>query len=56
MNIQNNSLQRVAIEQIDIDTMYSGWLTDACIREIIARHLPTHSTRVNVVDPNRFNE
>ncbi|KAN0120231.1 cysteine proteinase [Hyaloscypha variabilis] len=44
-------VQRLAVEKVDIDAMRGGWLTDNCIREVIARFGNFTTSRVNFVDP-----
>ncbi|KAE9380846.1 cysteine proteinase [Stipitochalara longipes BDJ] len=51
------SLQRMRIEQGDIESMRpGGWLTDNCIREVIARFGNFKTSRVNIVDPTWLNQ
>ncbi|CZR52486.1 uncharacterized protein PAC_02363 [Phialocephala subalpina] len=52
----SQGLVRVEIERADVEGMRDGWLTDSCIREVIARFGNLKTSRVNIIDPNWFRE
>jgi hypothetical protein len=54
MDQDRAGLERLDIEPFDIESIRSGWLTDTCIREIVARFGDLTSSRVNIVDPVWF--
>jgi hypothetical protein len=56
MDLEQNGLQRVGIEQADIDAMRKDWLTDACIHELISRFGNFKNPRISIVDPSWLNE
>ena len=54
---QSSGLQRLGIENRDIEALRpGGWLTDTCIREVVARFGNFKTSRVNIVDPNWVEE